>query len=240
MTFRADFPFPRRSTPRTRWPIWVIGFAAVAVADGACATASTASNSSPAEVSQARFANTNASFGRNAPAAAAAPSTRRPSPTTPSSTTAPPKTAKRAVKAPSAVSPTRLSVPAINVDVPLSHLKLDKAKVLQPPIDPRQAGWWQRNGSTVIVGHVDSKRGAAVFYRVRELKPGDTMTVSATDGSKITYVATKVEQVKKTKFPTDAVYRSGPGQLRLVTCGGAFDRKTGHYEDNIIVYASKR
>jgi sortase (surface protein transpeptidase) len=140
--------------------------------------------------------------------------------------------------APTQAIPKRLTVKAIGVNVPLFHLTLDKRGVLQPPANPMQAGWWKRNGSTVIVGHVDSKNAPAIFYRVRQLAPGDPITLETSDGVVTTYVTDRIQQVKKTNFPTDAVYRSGPGQLRLVTCGGRFDRKTGHYEDNIIAFAT--
>jgi LPXTG-site transpeptidase (sortase) family protein len=143
-------------------------------------------------------------------------------------------------EAPTQAAPKRLTVKAIGVNVALFHLSLDKRGVLQPPTNPMQAGWWKRNGSVVIVGHVDSKSAPAVFYRVRQLAPGDAILLESSDGVITTYVTDRVAQVKKTNFPTDEVYRSGPGQLRLVTCGGRFDRKTGHYEDNIIAFATAK
>ncbi len=165
-------------------------------------------------------------------------------PTTTRATKAPPTkvTQEAATKGvePSTAIPKRLVVKAIGVNVALFHLQLDKRGVLQPPVNPMQAGWWKRNGSVVIVGHVDSKSAPAIFYRVRELSPGDPITLETSDGVVTTYVTDRIQQVKKTAFPTDAVYRSGPGQLRLVTCGGRFDRKTGHYEDNIIAFATAK
>jgi sortase (surface protein transpeptidase) len=107
------------------------------------------------------------------------------------------------------------------------------------------AGWYAPGtrpgdpGSAVIPGHVDSKRGPAVFYRLRELRRGDEIRVKPTDGSWLRFVVVRTEQTLKQRFPTDEVYYPTltPG-LRLVTCGGEFDDRTGHYRSNIIVFAA--
>ncbi len=136
-------------------------------------------------------------------------------------------------------APARVSVSKIGVNVPLFHLRVDKQGRLEAPKDPNDAGWWQHKGSTVIVGHVDSQSGPAIFYRVRELRPGDSVIVNYANGQTKKFIADDVRQVNKNAFPTDDVYRAGPGKLRLVTCGGAFDRKSGHYKDNVIVFATE-
>jgi sortase (surface protein transpeptidase) len=93
----------------------------------------------------------------------------------------------------------------------------------------------------VIVGHVDSKRGPAVFYRLRELRRGDRIEITRTDGSVVTFVVDRLEQHAKTRFPTDDVYLPTlEPTLRLVTCDGAFDRFTGHYRDNLVIFADLR
>jgi sortase (surface protein transpeptidase) len=91
----------------------------------------------------------------------------------------------------------------------------------------------------VVLGHVDSRRGPAVFYRLRELRRGDQITVTRADGSTVRFVVQRTEQTLKRRFPTDDVYYPTlrPG-LRLVTCGGEFDRRIHHYKSNIIVYAT--
>jgi sortase (surface protein transpeptidase) len=93
-------------------------------------------------------------------------------------------------------------------------------------------------GPSVIAGHVDSKTGPAVFYRLRELEPGATIEVERTDGSVAVFTINAKEQFDKDAFPTDRVY--GPtdsSELRVITCGGTFDQNTGHYNDNVIVFA---
>ncbi len=91
----------------------------------------------------------------------------------------------------------------------------------------------------MIAGHVDSKSGPAVFYRLRDLKSGAKIIITTGSGKTVTFTVDGVAQYAKTKFPTAAVYGPVPGPvLRLITCGGAFDRTVGHYRDNLVVYAS--
>lgn len=92
----------------------------------------------------------------------------------------------------------------------------------------------------VILGHVDSAKGAAVFYELGRLRPGHRIEVTRADGRTVQFTVESVERVPKERFPTGRVY--GPldhAGLRLVTCGGSFDRNKRSYRDNIIVYAAQ-
>jgi sortase (surface protein transpeptidase) len=107
------------------------------------------------------------------------------------------------------------------------------------------AGWYAPGtrpgdpGSAVILGHVDSKRGPAVFFRLRELRRGDAVTIRRADGSSVRFVVQRTEQYPKDRFPTDAVYYPTlTPALRLVTCGGEFDATIGRYRSNLIVFAT--
>ena len=97
-------------------------------------------------------------------------------------------------------------------------------------------------GSAVILGHVDSKRdGPAVFYRLRDLRRGDEITITRADGSTVRFAVDRTEQFPKSRFPTDDVYYPTlTPALRLVTCGGSFDATAGHYRSNVIVFATLR
>jgi hypothetical protein len=151
-----------------------------------------------------------------------------------------------AARAPAAgVVPVRVQVPAVGVDSGLVDLGLDAAGALEAPSDSALAGWYARGpvpgdvGPAVLVGHVDSRLGPAVFFRLRELAAGDEVVVDRSDGTRARFVVDRVEQHPKDAFPTDAVY--GPtadAQLRLVTCGGGFDRSARSYEDNVVVFAT--
>lgn len=89
------------------------------------------------------------------------------------------------------------------------------------------------------LGHVDSRRGPAVFYRLSELRPGDEALVDRRDGTTATFTVDRLERHPKTRFPREEVYYPTlDRELRLVTCGGAFDEATGHYLDNVVVFAT--
>ncbi|GAB3684530.1 hypothetical protein GCM10028814_23510 [Angustibacter aerolatus] len=139
----------------------------------------------------------------------------------------------------------RVLVPRIGVDSRLVDLGIAKDGTIEVPTDYDRAGWLETGpvpgarGPAVIAGHVDSRSRPAVFYRLRELRIGDEVVVVRADGRKVRFTVDDVQQYPKNKFPTDEVYGPSPGPvLRLITCGGSFDRSVGHYRDNVVVYAS--
>jgi sortase (surface protein transpeptidase) len=141
--------------------------------------------------------------------------------------------------------PARVRIPAIGVDAPVLPLAVDAQGVLPPPPTNEDTGWWRTGpepgeaGPAVIVGHVDGREGPAVFFRVRDLVPGDEIAVDRVDGSTAVFTVERVERHAKDAFPTEAVYgRTPDARLRLVTCGGEFDRSTRHYVDNVVVFAA--
>jgi sortase (surface protein transpeptidase) len=94
-------------------------------------------------------------------------------------------------------------------------------------------------GPAVIAGHVDSHQGPAVFYRLGALRAGARVSVGRQDGSTATFVVDKVASYPKARFPTTEVYgnTTSRAELRLITCGGSFDDRSGHYVDNVIAFA---
>lgn len=95
------------------------------------------------------------------------------------------------------------------------------------------------DGPAVIAGHVNYNGQAGVFQEIGMLDQGDRVEVTLDDGTTTAFVVDRVEQHPKEAFPTDAVYGPTPGsELRLITCGGVFNESSGHYDDNIIVYAT--
>jgi hypothetical protein len=155
-------------------------------------------------------------------------------------------TARRAPRAvPAAPPPVRIEIPAIGVRAPVIRLGLNRDRTLEVPRRFGDTGWWSggarpgERGPAVIVGHVDSHTGPAVFYRLGQLRRGDAIRVIRRDGSVVRFVVQRRERHSKRRFPTETVY--GPTRvpaLRLITCSGAFDRDTGHYLDNAIVFAT--
>jgi Sortase domain len=140
--------------------------------------------------------------------------------------------------------PVRLRVPAAHVNTALQQLGRNADGTIAVPTDPAVAGWYAQGprpgqpGPAVILGHVDSSTGPAVFYSVSRLKPGDAIAVDSADGSTRTFQVTGVTRVPKNEFPTDLVYLPTlQPALRLVTCGGSFDPAVHSYRDNVIVFA---
>lgn len=129
----------------------------------------------------------------------------------------------------------------------LETLGTDDAGILESPKDPDRAGWYSAGtvpgdtGPAVIAGHVDSTTGPAVFYDLAKVSRGDTIKVALSDGSDITFTADRVLTTPKDGFPTEEVFGPTPdAELRLITCGGPYDRKVGAYVDNTIVFATAR
>ena len=146
-------------------------------------------------------------------------------------------------------APTRLTIPAIHVRSDLLTLGQAPDGTLETPPPGAhydQAGWYRYSprpggvGPAVIVGHIDSKTGGpSVFFRLGELRPGDLVEVARADGSVAVFAVAAVRRFHKADFPTRLVYgNTDHAALRLITCGGPFDRATGHYTDNIVVSAS--
>lgn len=141
--------------------------------------------------------------------------------------------------------PLELRVPAIGLSVPLSTLGLNADRTVEVPADFQRAGWFRLGpspgelGSAVILGHVDSYRGPAVFFRLRALHKGDDVEVVLADGVVTHFVVTAVVTYPKDAFPAQQVYGShGSSALQLVTCGGEFDRVARSYRSNVVAYTS--
>jgi LPXTG-site transpeptidase (sortase) family protein len=162
-------------------------------------------------------------------------------------TTAPPRLAQDPQAEPLARSvPVSIRIPGISVSAPVMEVGKDADGTVQvPPLDAHNLTGWYRYGPTpgqrgpaVILGHVDSLTGISVFYYLKDLHAGDKVYVTLADGKVAPFVVDGVQKVAKDAFPTAAIYgKAGYPSLRLITCGGAFDQATGHYVDNIIVYA---
>jgi len=161
---------------------------------------------------------------------------------------APPTTAVSAApvgKARAVAKPVWVSIPAIGIKkTTLIHLGLNKNGTLQVPHTTTVAGWFTGGprpgavGAAVIAGHVDSKTGPGIFFWLRALKPGDKVYVGRADGTMAIFTVTREHMYAKDRFPTKAVYGAVPdAELRLITCGGIFDRSTGSYLSNVVVFA---
>ncbi len=146
-------------------------------------------------------------------------------------------------------SPVSLSIPALGVTSSLLQLGLNPDGSVQVPDlnDPDSKAGWYRNspapgspGPAIILGHIDSRKyGPGVFYRLGDLRPGDTIDVARADGTVAVFRVDGVLLYPKDQFPTLAVYGNiDHAGLRLITCGGTFDPSKRSYESNIVAYAT--
>lgn len=143
-----------------------------------------------------------------------------------------------------AAAPKSVAIPAISVQSTLQYLQVGADNTLPPPSNFTDAGWWAGGtrpgdpGPAVLVGHVDSVKGPAVFFRLKDLKPGMPVRVTRSDGTVAVFAVDALRQFPKERFPTALVYgaTSAP-TLRLITCGGSFDESVHSYRDNIVVFA---
>ncbi len=142
-------------------------------------------------------------------------------------------------------APVRLRIPAVGVDTRLESLGRAADRTIALPSAPGLAGWYAQGprpgqpGPAVIIGHVDWDHGPAVFHRLSELRQGAAVHVDRADGSTVRFRVTGRKQVAKSRFPTDEVYAPDLApSLRLITCGGGYDRASRNYRDNVIVFAA--
>ncbi|WP_308190915.1 class F sortase [Pseudonocardia terrae] len=141
--------------------------------------------------------------------------------------------------------PTRLRVPAIDVDARgVIDLGLQADRTMEVPADGTKVGWYTESptpgerGPAVLAAHVDWNHQKGAFYDLHSLKPGDEIMVDRADGSTARFQVRQVAQYSKDAFPTQKVYGDVAGaELRLITCGGELDRAARSYRDNIVVYA---
>ena len=143
--------------------------------------------------------------------------------------------------------PEMIRIPRIRVRAKTVALGLNRngTAAVPPLTEPELASWFDRGptpgqrGTAVFFGHVDAKRvGPAVFYRIGMLRPGDLIFVTLRDRKVAAFRVYSVALYQKSAFPTATVYSyTRWPTLRLITCGGAFDRRTHHYLGNIVVFA---
>ncbi|SFW51509.1 class F sortase [Amycolatopsis australiensis] len=144
-----------------------------------------------------------------------------------------------------AAKPASLSIPAIGVRADgIKDLGLTPNGELEVPGDATTVGWFTgapspgEIGPAVLAAHVDYKHVPGAFFRLKELRPGEQAKVRRADGRTAVFTVYRVDRYAKAEFPTDEVYGdTAEPELRLITCGGEFDRSSGNYLDNVVVYA---
>ena len=141
--------------------------------------------------------------------------------------------------------PTLVEIPTITMAASVLPVGKQADGAMETPAFGK-VGWYREGanpgeiGPTVLVGHVDNRTGPDVFYGLRRLRPGDEVTLRR-GGQVAVFIVTGSERVKKTELPTERIFGATPAStLRLITCGGRFDRRARSYEENLVVYAERR
>ncbi|MGW4487158.1 class F sortase [Amycolatopsis sp. NPDC004368] len=143
--------------------------------------------------------------------------------------------------------PTAVSIPKIGAQSSLVSVAVNlEGKISVPSVKtPMQAAWYRLSpvpgevGPAVVLGHVDGDKKPGIFFKLKDLVPGDEVDIDRSDGKKVKFTVDRVTRVPKDQFPQEAVYgNSTKPELRLITCGGVFDHAEHSYEDNIVVYAN--
>ncbi|MER5749711.1 class F sortase [Streptomyces sp. NPDC002088] len=144
--------------------------------------------------------------------------------------------------------PQRLDIPDLGVQAPVVARGLDTRGAIEPPPFDQAGvvGWYGGGvkpgaaGTALMVGHVDTETRPAVFYKISVLQPGATVRVVRDDGKVAEFTVDDVQVVARDDFDAHEAYgprEPGRAELRLITCGGTFDRVSRSYTANVIVSA---
>lgn len=181
------------------------------------------------------------------PRPAAAPSTAAP-PTVQPPTAVPPTAVPPTVAAPpvlQASTPHRVRIPRLGIDAMVEQVGLDSDGAMDVPKSYETVGWYKlgprpgMRGNAVIAGHLDSKTGPAVFWRLRELRPGDSILVIGADGVEHRFTVRVMENYPYNNAPLERIFGSTDQiSLNLITCGGIFDRGSQNYDKRLVVYTT--
>jgi Sortase domain len=141
--------------------------------------------------------------------------------------------------------PVRLRIPSLQVDTSLEHLARGPSGAINVPKHWLRAGWYENSarpgepGAAVLLGHVDSPYGPAVFAALSTVRRGARVLLDRADGSTVGFRVTRIELHKRTRFPKVRVYwPTLQRELRLITCGGQYIRSRGGYQSNVVVFAT--
>lgn len=144
-----------------------------------------------------------------------------------------------------ASKPVGIKIAAIGVDAKITELGLNPNHTLEVPKSYSQVGWYRdfptpgEIGPAILVGHLDSATSPAVFWKLKDLKPNDRIEITREDGTTAIFQVDAMKSVEQNNFPTEMVYgKTDNSQIRLITCQGKYSVLEGHYDHNLVVFAS--
>ena len=141
----------------------------------------------------------------------------------------------------------RLVVPRIGINAPIVVLGILPDGTMASPKGPTEVAWYTFSskpgevGNVVMSGHLDYiNYGAAVFYRLRDLRPGDELQVVLEDGTQVNYAVESVTAYDEATAPiADIVGRTPNEAITLITCAGSFDRTSREYNKRLVVRGAR-
>ena len=143
-------------------------------------------------------------------------------------------------------NPSQLNISSLSISAPFEELGLNSDHTLEVPKNNMGVGWFVYGakpgqiGAAVIVGHLDSAKGPAIFAHLSKIKPGDQIVITRDDGSIITYRVDSLAEYSQNNFPTKAIYAPVPyAAIRLITCSGVWNKKAGRYSQNLVVFGTE-
>lgn len=142
--------------------------------------------------------------------------------------------------------PTHVELPAESVSAPVVPIGVRPGGDLDLPDNPRTVGWWSgslapgsTSGTGVLAGHIDSATaGLGTFAALLQVHVGDPVVITRADGSTVTYRVASRTTYLKSDLPGTVFNTALPDGLTMITCGGPYDARTHHYQDNIVVRAT--
>ncbi|MFI2783060.1 class F sortase [Streptomyces sp. ALB3] len=145
-------------------------------------------------------------------------------------------------------APQRVEIPSIGIDATVVRRGLDGEGAIEPPpfATPGAVGWFAggaepgTEGAALFVGHVDTETKPAVFYGLSTARPGEKVRVNRSDGKVAEFTIDDVQVFTRERFDAQKAYgprMDGRAELRLITCGGTYDRASRSYTANVVVSA---
>ncbi|TFD95878.1 class F sortase [Jeotgalibacillus sp. R-1-5s-1] len=141
------------------------------------------------------------------------------------------------------LTPVSLTIPSLEIEAPVIQVGMLENGEMEVPEDVNEVGWFEpgvmpgARGNSVLAGHVDSYRGPAVFFKLKDLKQGDEIIVTGENGETLTFAVTDIQTYPSDGAPIERIFGpSGERNLNLITCTGPFNRDSGQYPDRLVVY----
>lgn len=154
--------------------------------------------------------------------------------------------AQEITPSPQPAFPNTLSIPSLNIQAPIEHVGLDSQRRMDVPKDPNNVAWYNLGprpgeiGNSVIAGHLDSKTGPAVFYKLDELQEGDKITITDANQKQYTFQVTRKATYPEQDFPLQEVFGpSTTASLNLITCQGTFSQAKKSYSHRTVIYTQR-